>query len=159
MNKQALNELQSKCYECIEAWKKDNWYKPLDIELGGFIELCRMYGGDDIQEIYDEVWDDAPEDDPEVQSALWRVERRLFFLNMEDDVSEGGMDEDQIERLYIGKRIAMLRAENGMTQAELADKAGIKREHVSRIEAGRYSVGLDILSRIAKAFNTNIDFC
>ena len=63
MNKQALEALSGKCHECIEAWKKENWHKPLDIELGDFIQHCRMYGGDDIQHLYEEVWDNADEDD------------------------------------------------------------------------------------------------
>lgn len=158
MNKQALSELSGKCHECIEAWKVKNWRKPLDIELGNFIEHCRMYGGDDIQNIYEEVWDGADEEDPEVQKAFWQIERELFMLNLEDELAEDRMSEEQKERIYIGKRIALLRAERGMTQQELADKTGIKREHVSRIEGGKYSVGLDILAKVAKVFNTNIDF-
>ena len=160
MNKQALEELRDKCHECIEAWKKENWYKPLDIELGGFIEHCRMYGDDDIQYIYEEVWDGAPEDDPEVQSALWKVERRLFMINIDDDLADPDdrLTEDQKECIYVGKRIAMLRAEQGMTQQELADKVGIKREHVCRIEAGKNSVGLKILSKIAKALDMELEF-
>lgn len=151
--------MRGKCRECIEAWKKENWYKPLDIELGDFIEHCRMYGGDDIQHIYEDVWDKAEDDDPEVQKALWSVERDLFMLNLDDELAEqeDRMSDEQKERIYMGKRIAILRAERGMTQQELADKTGIKREHVSRIEAGKYSVGLDILAKIAKAFGTNID--
>ena len=43
MNKQALSELSGKCHECIEAWKVENWRKPLDIELGDFIEHCRIW--------------------------------------------------------------------------------------------------------------------
>ena len=52
----------------------------------------------------------------------------------------------------------MLREEHDMTQQELAAKIGVKRDHISRIEAGKYSISLDILSKIAKAFDTNIDF-
>lgn len=161
MNKQALEELRDKCHECIEAWKKENWHRPLDIELGGLIEHCRMYGEEEIQHLYDEVWDDADEDDPEVQRALWKVERHLFMLNIDDDLADpyDRLTEEQKECIYIGKRIAMLRAEQGMTQQELAEKAGIKREHVSRIEAGKYSVGLKILTNIARALGKDIDFC
>ena len=158
MNKQVLSELTDKCHECIEAWKKENWHKPLDIELGDFIEHCRMYGGGSIQELYEHVWDDAEDDDPEVQKALWKLERHLFMLNLDDDLEEETMSEEQKERIYIGKRIAMLREEHDMTQQELAAKIGVKRDHISRIEAGKYSISLDILSKIAKAFDTNIDF-
>lgn len=157
MNKKALSELRDKCYKRIEKWKKDNWFKPLDIELGGFIEQCRSVD-DDIQNIYEEVWDGAPEDDPEVQRELWKVERHLFMLNLDDDCAEVPLSYEQKERIYFGKRIAMLRAERRMTRQELADKAGIKCEHLSRIEDGKYSVRLGHLHKIAKAFGTDIDF-
>ncbi len=157
MNKQALTELSGKCYKCIEAWKVENWRKPLPIKLGGFIETCRN-ADDDIQHIYEEVWDDAPEGAPEVQRELWKVERDLFLLNLDDDCAEEPLSYEQKERIYMGERIAILRTENGMTQQELADKVGVKREHISRIEAGKYSVGLDILCKVAKAFGTTIDF-
>lgn len=62
------------------------------------------------------------------------------------------------ERLRIGKRIANLRKLHGMTQQQLAEKSGISREHITRIEAGKYSVGLDILTSIAVALDTQFDF-
>lgn len=62
------------------------------------------------------------------------------------------------ERLRIGKRIAELRKLHGMTQQQLAEKSGISREHITRIEAGKYSVGLDILTSIAVALDTQFDF-
>lgn len=37
-------------------------------------------------------------------------------------------------------------------------QAGISREHLTRIEAGKYSVGLDALTSIAVALNTQFDF-
>lgn len=158
MDRQALAELRDKCDRCIREWKDENWHKPLDIELGNFIEECRLYGGDNIQETYEDVWGDSDEDNPEVQRELWKVERHLFMLNLDDDCAEEPLSYEQKECIYFGKRIAMLRAEQGMTQAELADKVGIKREHVSRIEAGKYSVGLKHLAKIAKALNTELDF-
>lgn len=77
MNKEALQQLEEQCTGTIREWIKDNWYQPLDISEGNFIEHCRMYGSEDIQHIYEEVWDGAPEDDPEVQQALLRLERKL----------------------------------------------------------------------------------
>lgn len=149
MNKEALTELQDKCLDCIEAWKNENWHKPLDIEYGDYIEHCRLYGEDEIQNLYDEVWDDAPEDDEEVQEALWKVERRLMEKNYEGE---------DINREYFGARIAYLRKRRKMTQQQLADEIGIKREHVSRIEAGKYSVGLDIICKVAKALHMELEF-
>ena len=149
MNKEALTELQDKCLDCIEAWKNENWHKPLDIEYGDYIERCRLYGEDEIQYIYEEVWDGAHEDDEEVQEALWKVERKLMEKNYEGE---------DINREYFGARIAYLRKRRKMTQQELADEIGIKREHVSRIEAGKYSVGLDIICKVAKALHMELEF-
>lgn len=65
---------------------------------------------------------------------------------------------DEIEeRQRIGQRIAELRKEKGLTQQDIADRTGIQRNHVSRIEAGKYSVGFDTLQSIAEALGGRID--
>ena len=61
-------------------------------------------------------------------------------------------------RERMGQRIAKLRKEQGMTQAELAERTGIQRAHITRIEAGRYSVGIDLLDKIAVALGMEVDF-
>ena len=61
------------------------------------------------------------------------------------------------QRQRIGKRIAELRNANGMTQQDVADKTGLLRQHISRIEAGKYSVGFDTLQAIAEALGGTID--
>lgn len=61
-------------------------------------------------------------------------------------------------RERIGQRIAQLRKEHGMTQAQLAERTGIQRAHITRIEAGRYSVGIDLLDKIAVALGMEVDF-
>ncbi len=45
---------------------------------------------------------------------------------------------------------------NEMTQQELAEKAGISRQTVIAIEAGRYSPSLELAFRIADAFGVQI---
>ena len=62
------------------------------------------------------------------------------------------------ERLRIGQRIAELRKERGLTQTQLAERCGLQQAHIARIEAGRYSVGLDTLAQIADAMGMVIDF-
>jgi transcriptional regulator with XRE-family HTH domain len=61
-------------------------------------------------------------------------------------------------RIRIGQRIAELRKKKGMTQAQLAEACGMKSPNIARIETGRYSTGLDILSKIADALDCTIDF-
>ena len=57
----------------------------------------------------------------------------------------------------IGKRIAELRKERKLSQVDLAQKTGLDKGHIARIELGRYSVGLDTLQKIADALNVKIE--
>ena len=67
------------------------------------------------------------------------------------------MVKDYEERKRIGERIRQLRKQQGVSQVELAEKAGLSQPHIVRIEQGRYSVGLDILQAIAKALGCTVD--
>ena len=60
------------------------------------------------------------------------------------------------ERQRIGQSIADLRKQKGMTQQDLADITGNQRNHISRIESGKYSVGFDTLQTIAEALDADI---
>jgi DNA-binding XRE family transcriptional regulator len=61
------------------------------------------------------------------------------------------------DRKYIGSRIRQLREKKGMEAKALAKLAKIDAANLSRIERGRYSVGLDVLSRIANALGAKVD--
>lgn len=61
------------------------------------------------------------------------------------------------EREMIGKRIAAIRNELCLSQQDVADRVGMAQPHIARIEAGRYSVGVDILGKIAEALGKRID--
>ena len=67
------------------------------------------------------------------------------------------MIKTQDERQRIGRLIATIRLEKHLTQQQLADKVCISREHLSRIESGRYAVGLDILAKIADVLGREIN--
>lgn len=45
---------------------------------------------------------------------------------------------------------------NEMTQQELAEKAGVSRQTIISIEAGKYSPSLELAFRIADAFGVKI---
>lgn len=62
------------------------------------------------------------------------------------------------DRVRIGKRIRELREAKGMEAKQLAFYANIDAANLCRIEAGKYSVGLDILSKIGYALGMEIDF-
>ena len=60
-------------------------------------------------------------------------------------------------RERIGSRVATLRKLKGMTQEQLAQAAGLQRTHVSRIEAGKYAVTLDVIQAISEALGMTVD--
>lgn len=62
------------------------------------------------------------------------------------------------ERARIGQRIAEIRKQQGMTQQELADKAGLQRTHILRLEQGVYGATIDVLSAIADALGHKMEF-
>lgn len=62
------------------------------------------------------------------------------------------------DRARIGCRIKQLREERGVEARDLARLADIDAANLSRIENGKYSVGLDILSKIATALGKKVDF-
>lgn len=79
-----------------------------------------------------------------------------FILNA---VPSMGMDfgNRQRERVRIGKRIRELRESKKMEARDLALLTGIDAANLSRIEQGKYSTGVDILSRIAIVLDAHLD--
>ena len=57
----------------------------------------------------------------------------------------------------IETRIREYRARFGMSQEELAEKVGVRRETIGNLEKGRYNPSLVLAWRIAKAFGTTIE--
>jgi DNA-binding XRE family transcriptional regulator len=53
-------------------------------------------------------------------------------------------------RVRVGKRVREIRRSKKMTQAEMADGAGLTQQFVSKIEQGTENVSLDTLERIQK---------
>lgn len=81
---------------------------------------------------------------------------RDFLLSA---VPSMGMDSGnrQAERVRIGKRIKELREAKKMEARDLAILTGIDAANLSRIEQGKYSTGVDILSRICVILDAHLD--
>jgi transcriptional regulator with XRE-family HTH domain len=65
--------------------------------------------------------------------------------------------EAKLERARIGARIKEIRQALGISTYKLEEMTGIKRQNIERIEAGKYSTGIDILSVIAEALGCTFD--
>ena len=64
--------------------------------------------------------------------------------------------EQHAERM--GQRIAALRKLEGISQQELADRAGLTRQHIGRIEKGELvSVAYVTIQQIAEAMGMTVD--
>ena len=53
-------------------------------------------------------------------------------------------------------RLRTLREKRKMTQAELAEKVGVSRAYLSRLEMGRHDPPLSRLRKLAKALRVNV---
>lgn len=84
-----------------------------------------------------------------ILAGMVRAKLNMFMWTM--------LDRDK-ERERIGERIKELRKEQSMDAKSLAQKVGIDAGNLSRIEQGRFSVGIDTLNKIASVLNMSIDF-
>ena len=57
-----------------------------------------------------------------------------------------------------GKRVKEMRIRAGMTQGQLAERLGITREHIGRIERGRYGCSIDLLLELSCTLNVSADY-
>lgn len=57
----------------------------------------------------------------------------------------------------IGKRITELRAQNNLSQENLAEKLGISRSSLSRYEKGSRTIDIYVLNNILEIFNISYD--
>jgi DNA-binding XRE family transcriptional regulator len=56
----------------------------------------------------------------------------------------------------IGSRIRALRLEAGLTRVALAEKAGVMRDQISALEAGKVEPSIDLIGRIAAALGKRL---
>lgn len=56
----------------------------------------------------------------------------------------------------IAMRLKQLRAKRGWTQEQLAEKAGINRGYLARLETGRHDPTITTLEKLAKALRVKV---
>lgn len=85
MNRTAFLQFSEKSFDLLRQWKKDNWHRPIDVDKDNFVDFIKTNGGDEVMNLYNEIWDDCPDDDSEVQQALKELESSLYELNQIED--------------------------------------------------------------------------
>ena len=119
-------------------------------QVGAYLsEETRKFELHLIEAIFDKNFS---EDKEQMTNNIWRESfaRGVAFLG----ISSG---DRQRERVRIGGCIRQIREERNMEARDLAKLAGIDAANLSRIENGKYSVGIDILSKIAAVLGKKID--
>ena len=107
-----------------------------------------------VTDLIEKVFDKCYKGDTSI--VFGEVTRALALNNLEIPFS-GGLNKN-LERKRIGELIKSLRKKKNMDAKILAAKIGIDAANLCRIEQGRYSVGLDILCKIAFALDTKLGF-
>lgn len=105
-----------------------------------------------LETLFDKNFSDNKE---QMINNIWRESQRFGIGGGILGISSGTRYED---RARIGNRIKEIREERGIEARDLARLVGIDAANLSRIENGRYSVGLDILAKIATALGKKVDF-
>ena len=68
-----------------------------------------------------------------------------------------GKAEEYMDQVKIGKFIAQLRRENGMTQEALGEKLGVTNKTISRWETGAYMPDIEMLQLLGQNFGVSIN--
>ncbi len=119
-------------------------------QIGTYLsEETRKYELHVLEYIFDNCYS---EDKEEMYNKIWRA----LHLNA---ITSFGMSPGnrQNDRIRIGTRIREIREEKGIEARDLAKLVGIDAGNLSKIENGKHSVGIDILSKIAAALGKKID--
>lgn len=119
--------------------------------LSSFPFQAQKYYKSVISELLKKYPNLSPKDD------LFNIFTRNFVLNSLEMPVGIGTSRDE-ERIRIGNRIKEIRDEKGLDAKTLSQLAGIDAANLCRIEQGKVSVGIDILSKIARAVGYKIDF-
>lgn len=134
----------------IEVTAPDGEVFQVLCQVGAYISKeTRKYELHLIEAIFDKNFS---EDKELMTNNIWSESfaRGIAFLGISTGDRQG-------ERIRIGARIREIREERKIEARDLAKLAGIDAANLSRIENGKYSVGIDILSKIAAVLGKKID--
>jgi predicted transcriptional regulator len=74
----------------------------------------------------------------------------------EASVLTADMPDSTQDRLILGQALRVLRGRSGLTQKELAERAGTSEAYISHAETGRLDVRWHTLRRLLRALSANM---
>lgn len=124
-----------------------------DLYTIGFRTPYNFFAGEEFIQIAEQLFDVHMSLEREVLSNAIRTINSELYLNGFEMILLAVQDQDKEgDRKRIGDRIKELRKKKNIDAKFLAAQIGIDASNLSRIEQGRYSVGLDILSKNCQCF-------
>lgn len=92
--------------------------------------------------------------------SVKEIMKLLKPYRAEDDDEELVSPDEVFKDLYqkygkVGTTIRGYRFRDGLTQAALAEKLGVKQSHISQMEHGKRVIGKKMAQKLAKIFNTD----
>ena len=135
-------EVLDECKNCIKQWKEENG-GILPIQYGDYLTHCWNYGGQNLQDAIDALMQE--ENECEVTPIL------------ECEIMAENVGVAQANRIRIGSRLRELRETQGLTTTRLGERCGLSHSTISKIENGKWSVSLDILSKVCEALGVRVE--
>jgi addiction module HigA family antidote len=74
---------------------------------------------------------------------------------VDEDGEELYTSEEVFPDAHPGRVVHGFRVRDGITQAELANRLGIKQHRISEIETGKRAITIEMAKRLAKSFGTD----
>ncbi len=91
------------------------------------------------------VWKNIP-----IKSLNDKGDEEVYYYDLDPIVMYESSENDPTRKLEIGLMIKQARKEQGLTQEELASKAGTSKHYISRIENNKSGIELSTLIKIVE---------
>ena len=150
-NFRTKSSAQVKSNRVVDVTVPDGEVVTVMCQIGAYLsEETQKHQLHNLEDLFDKNFSNDKE---QMINNIWR-DSLPFGLSILG-ITAGTRHED---RARLGTRIREIREEREIEARDLAKLAGIDAANLSRIENGKYSVGLDILSKIAAALGKKVDF-
>ncbi len=121
----------------------------------------QQYYAEKLAYYFEKYFKDNIGDNTGMGMQYWIWIQMTYYEGLAIDGGKGDREDERIflnqERVKIGDKIRELRKAKNIEAKMLSQLANIDAANLSRIEQGRYSVGLDVLSKIAIALSARIE--
>lgn len=128
---------------------------PIALAIAVLVDRVRTLPKEDRNDLFELVKSLESVESEEEGDAVVRGMREIM-RQQKGGVQQMKLSERPSEKLqswmdYVGNRIRCFREQAGLTQQELAAKAGLRQSHVSRLEKGHHSPSALTLDKLAGA--------